>query len=307
MPIEWIKVSSLELEKLPKEKTVFFFPVGPLEDHGPHLPLGLDLVDAEQRSFRLAALLEERCPDWAGVLMPTAPLGLESNTTRIQITVRPHVLRDWLIDAGRSLIQMGYFHFVCVSGHPGPKQLTAIEEAGKWLNEPKVLLKRILMFRVKKPLPTLLSVSSSKIPAQKVFESPFWPDPDEHGGAKDTSIALSICPAQVGEYLDLPEIKRTSSRWRRNLLRRQKKLDRYWGNPASASPEAGSHELEKWTDEVFALLHPVWRGERASSRFRSWYSILPPNKSLFKAWLVILFIFFVMSGWCFWFAQMLHL
>src|SRR3954451_14951786 len=117
MPVEFKKISSLKLSSFTKEKTVFFFPVGPLEDHGPHLPLGLDLAVAHRLCFLAAQHLEEEMPGWVGIVMPEAPLGIESNTTQVAITVRPYVLRDWLVDACLSLIRLGFIHFVCFSGH----------------------------------------------------------------------------------------------------------------------------------------------------------------------------------------------
>src|SRR4051812_27649026 len=122
-----------ELDALPKSQTVFFFGVGPLEDHGPHLRMGLDVAEAEWLCRSAAERLEKEKPGWVGVLMPSVPLGIDSDTTELAITVRPHVLRDWLVDACRSLRRAGFSHFVCFSGHLGPRQLTAIEEAGKIL------------------------------------------------------------------------------------------------------------------------------------------------------------------------------
>src|SRR4051812_23893145 len=105
MAIEFVKISSLQFEAFPKLKTVFFFPVGPLEDHGPHLPFGLDLEEAARLCYLSAQHLEKEMSGWVGVIMPQAPLGIDSNTTRRVITVRPHVLRDWLVDSCRSLIR----------------------------------------------------------------------------------------------------------------------------------------------------------------------------------------------------------
>src|SRR5262245_6260381 len=124
MPIEFAKSSATRLEALSRASTVFFFPVGPMEDHGPHLPLGLDVAEAGQMCRMAAERLEREMPGWTGVLMPAAPLGIDSNTRRLAWTVRAHVLRDWLVDSCLSLGRAGFVHFVCFSGNLGPKQLT---------------------------------------------------------------------------------------------------------------------------------------------------------------------------------------
>src|ERR1700692_4462404 len=114
MPIEFQKISSQNLKTLIRQKTVFFFPVGPLEDHGPHLPMGLDLSEAQELCKLTAERLEREMPGWNAVLMPAAPLGIDSDTQVFALTVRAHVLRDWLVDACRSLTRAGFFHYVCL-------------------------------------------------------------------------------------------------------------------------------------------------------------------------------------------------
>lgn len=301
MPIELTQISAFELETLPREKTVFFFPVGPLEDHGPHLSMGLDLEESARLCFLVAHHMEEEMPGWVGVIMPQAPLGIDSNTTRIAITVRPHVLRDWLVDASRSLMRLRFCHFVCFSGQVGPKQLTAIEEAGliirkygrwrrwghRWIGLPE-------------PGPTLVSAQSAQIPLREVLKSPFWSDPLEHGGKRDTSIALAIHQNGVRpQYKTLPQVLREPSRWMRNLHRRSKRTSGYWGDPSRAEASFGENELMKTLDDVFPKLRAVWEGSNPNSIFRSWYSILPPNKSFFKAWILVVCILFLMVTWVF--------
>src|ERR1700722_5441606 len=120
MPLEFSSLTRAKLDALPKQSTVFFFGVGPLEDHGPHLPLGLDLFEASWMCKATAERLEAEKSGWVGVLMPPFAAGLEGNTTELALTVRPHVLRDWLVDTCRSLRALGFQQFVCFSGHLGP-------------------------------------------------------------------------------------------------------------------------------------------------------------------------------------------
>ncbi len=299
MPIEFTKISSFVLENLPRDKSVFFFPVGPLEDHGPHLPLGLDLQEAHFLCTLTAKYLEEQTPGWHGIIMPQAPLGIESNTTRIAITVRPHVLRDWLVDATQSLVRLGFSHFVCYSGHIGPRQLTAIEEAGLIIrkqNRRKRWRSKLMGFKTH--YPTLISARSAFIPLKDVLKSPFWPDPIEHGGKRDTSVALALNEKEVKPlYKTLSNFPQNSSRWMRNLNRRRNRMTGYWGNPSGAEAALGEQELLKIITRLFPKLKAVWDGANPNSIFRSWYSILPPNKSFFKAWILVACIICLMATW----------
>jgi creatinine amidohydrolase len=301
MPIEFAKISSLQLDGLAKRKVVFFFPVGPLEDHGAHLPLGLDLEEARRLCFLAAQRLEEKIPGWTGIIMPVAPLGIDSNTTRIGITVRAHVLRDWLVDAAASLMRNGFFHFVCFSGHLGPRQLTAIEDAGKIIRNKGRFDSGMRYLKGQgKVRASLICASSALVSGAQVLSSPFWPDPLEHGGRRDTSIALAIEKDLVDpQFKNLSEVAREKHRWIRNIDRRRRLMSGYWGSPADAEVEVGQSDLNHTLDLVFPKMRAVWDGADPNSLFRSWYSILPPNRSFYKAWILAVMICLCMAGWFF--------
>ena len=298
MPIELTKISSSQLERLPRGETVFFFPVGPIEDHGPHLPLGLDLIEAERLAWLTAQKLEDEKPGWVGVLLPQVPLGIEANTTSITVTVRPHVLRDWLVDSCRALIRMGFVNFVCFSGHLGPRQLTAIEDAGKLIRRFTIWKKLLSKLKSGRPFPTLISANSSLVSANDVLRSPLWPDPKEHGGKRDTSVALAI----AGDYVD-PLYKNLVNRdledssISRAWSRITNQVEGYWGSPQEGESGLGEVVLNEQVSKVFPKMRVIWEGGSPASLFRSWYSIIPPNKSFYRVWLLLIAIFVFLVGW----------
>ncbi|MDR3608915.1 MAG: creatininase family protein [Oligoflexia bacterium] len=303
MPQEFSRISAQTLEGLPKQQTVFFFPVGGLEDHGPHLPLGLDCLEAERLCTLAAERLERELPGWTGVLMPTAPLSVSSVTTRTAVTVRGHVLRDWLVDACHSLESAGFGHFVCFSGNVDPRQLTAIEEAGKIISRrgPFSMAYEWLGGRSGRAKPTLVSVISGLVSASRVMESPLWPDPVEHGGRRDTSVALALkaLPAQGADPATLPARSKTGSRWTRLLDRWQKKVSGYWGPaaPSEATAAWGESVLQTTVNDAFPKLRAVWEGGNPNFLFRSYYSVFPPNKSFFKGWILSLLLIALLLAW----------
>ncbi len=303
MPIEFLQLSASKLKELSRDTTVFFFPVGPLEDHGPHLPLQADLIEARALCRIAAERLEKELPGWKGVVMPALPLGVDSNTTEIAVTVRAHVLRDWLVDACRSLMRPGFRHFVCFSGHLGPKQLTAIEDAGK------LVAGRSRWLRLLRPgsgRAYLASASSALVSAAEVRRSPLVPRPPEHGGARDTSVVLSAegaaavdpsWPAQIAR--DGQEIVGGSALvlgWKR----RRGRVSGFWGDPSKASEGLGRQTLTGTLDDVFPKLRAVWEGANPNLLFRSWYSLIPPNKSFFTAWLLFFSVLVVLMVWISW-------
>lgn len=309
MPHELALLTADALRALPRDKTVFFFPVGPLEDHGPGLPMGMNLVEATGLCRRAAERLEKELPGWQGVIMPTAPLGVNADTSEAAIKVRAFVLRDWLVDACRSLGRLDFVHFVCFSGQLGPRQLTAIEDAGKIVYRSgflKHLFRRVT--RQATPRAALVSASSALVPIEEVKRSPFWPDPVEHGARRDLSLALALAPEQVAPHaLNLPAIPRAGTHATRAVDRLRGQIRGYWGNPAGASAEVGEATLRGTLDEVFPKLRATWEGANPNAIFRTWYSILPPNKSFLVAWILVAGFLLLMLFWLALFSQTLRI
>lgn len=306
MAVEFARLSSAQLLRLPRAQTVFFFPVGPLEDHGPHLPMGLDLFEATELCRLAAERLEREMPGWNAVIMPIAPLGIDSDTQVLALTVRAHVLRDWLVDACRGLTRAGFFHYVCFTGHLGPKQLTAIEEAGgmirkstRWIR----LTRKLMGNRAAQlsPLPTLVSACSTQVTAATVRGSPLFLDTREHGGRRDTSVALALDPALVDPQFASLGVQAwvSPSHWGRAWRRITRKTSGYWGKPAEASPAWGHGVLSGSLDEIFPKLRAVFEGADPNLLFRSWYSIVPPNRTFFKSWLLAMSFAALLLVWVF--------
>lgn len=300
-------LDSVRVRSLPRKNTVFFFPVGPLEDHGPHLGLAADVNEAKLLCLKAAERLEKELPDWVGVIMPAVPLGVETNTNSVAIRVRGHVLRDWLVDACRSLMREGFQNFVCFTGHLGPKQLTAIEEAGKAISggSPFAISFMKLFGRFRPghvPGATLVSACSGMVGMKEFKQNPIWCDPLEHGGARDTSVALhaqalGLSPVVGALYAELPEIERAPGAFERFNRYLRGQLRDYWGAPKLASSEQGNAILVGSVDQVFPKLRAVWEGANPNTLFRSWYAVLPIHKSMFRAWLASFGIFLILLFW----------
>jgi len=68
-------MSSPALDALDRTRTVIVLTVSPLEEHGPHLPLGVDAIAARHFAESIAARLVAARPGWTVVLAPTLHLG----------------------------------------------------------------------------------------------------------------------------------------------------------------------------------------------------------------------------------------
>src|SRR5438477_10079860 len=69
------ELSFTRLRALDRERTAVIFSVSPLEEHGPHLPVGTDLFDAEFFAEQLAERIVSEKPGWTVLLRPPVPRG----------------------------------------------------------------------------------------------------------------------------------------------------------------------------------------------------------------------------------------
>ena len=297
MSFEKLKVT--ELLALPRDKTLFFFALGVHEDHGPHLPLGMDLLESSHLAHQAAERIEGEMAGWTAVLMPALPLSVNSSTTSLALTVRGHVVRDYLVDVCTNLGRNGFRFFAVMSAQRGPHQITAIEDAGRMLrkNSRKGWLNRLTRRSTGQEI-LLVSAQSACIPREEVMRSPLWPSPLEHAGERDTSVALAIAPEQVAPlYAGLPAIERTEHGLNYLVDRLKHQVSGYLGKPANAHSKRGEALLQEQLDTILPKLRAVVSGSNPDFVFRSWYSVFPSNRSLFKAWALALAIGIILISW----------
>ena len=117
-------------------KTIVMIPIASLEQHGPHLPLSTDTIQAEEvarRAGERAKVLYTPCV-WMGY-SPQHMYGPGEGTGTI--TIRPQVLLDLYYDIARSLIHHGFDRLVFVNNHGSN---TKIIDPLLGLHEPQELL-----------------------------------------------------------------------------------------------------------------------------------------------------------------------
>jgi creatinine amidohydrolase len=123
------ELSSVALGALDRARTVVILCVSPLEQHGPHLPLGVDAFTAQYFAAAIAERIVATRPGWQVVLAPPLYLGCFTLDDVGTITVRQRIVRDAVIDYGRSLARAGFRYLLISNGHAGPGHLVALEEA----------------------------------------------------------------------------------------------------------------------------------------------------------------------------------
>ena len=284
-----------DLKALEPHLTVFLFPVGGLEQHGPHLPLGTKVIQAEGLAKALAEELQKRLPGWTFVLMPVIPFTVDGVTRHLALPVRPHVVRDAVVDQCEQLKRLGFKNFIAVNSHLAPRQVTALEEAAK------IVTGRSWYVGSKAQL---ISITSALVDSRQVFESPMIALPDEHGGAGDTSSMLYLAKESVKpEYASLEAGARPKPSVQRFFAYFSNEIDGYWGRPASASSENGQVELNSVVQLLSVKVIPWLEKGQGAGQFRSAYRHFPFNWSFAKAYFLAFLLFLMGFAWLFWSLQ----
>ena len=188
-----------ELEALDRTRTVIFVSVSPIEEHGPHLPLGTDLYTCRAFTEAIATQLETRCPDVIAVLAPVTPVGSGTVPYLGSIGSPPRLVRDVLMRVGRAFARDGFRSIIVVSGHLGTSHLLAMETAARKVSQ---------RYGVTMIAP-VASVWRSALRSQTLIEQcAALPEPitgqtlelllhAHHGGALETSLMLHLHPELV--------------------------------------------------------------------------------------------------------------
>jgi creatinine amidohydrolase len=108
-----------QIEQLNREKTLIFIPLSPLEEHGPHLPVGTDFLTARDATKEAIKKLHAKKPDLTSLLFPAIPLGYTKMSSCFPGTVSVHVkaVKRIVFDIISSFAQFGFRFFIICTYH----------------------------------------------------------------------------------------------------------------------------------------------------------------------------------------------
>lgn len=117
-------LDSRTFERRLRSNPLVIVPVGALEAHGPHLPLGADQIQAEATSFALAERTD-------GLVAPTIPYGSAPGARRFPGTVSLSLpqLETHAEGVLSELARSGVRRFLVISGHGERGHMAALREA----------------------------------------------------------------------------------------------------------------------------------------------------------------------------------
>jgi len=232
--IQMEELSWKQIEELDKNKTIFFLPISPLEEHGPHLPVGTDLLTAKDTATEAIRILNRKNPGLTYVLFPAIPLGYCKFNADFpgSISVSSKVVRDVVYSIGSSLASHGFKYLVICTYHMAIGHLKGIYSGME-----RVMRKYDM--RICEPLsPYFYNNEVEKHEPKLGFDN----SKEMHAGFRETSLMKYQYPYLVDEsHKKLQNIYR-NLRSPRILGKTFKELgleDGYVGSPARADADYG--------------------------------------------------------------------
>jgi creatinine amidohydrolase len=220
---------------------VVLLPLGAVEQHGPHLPLSVDWLGAEELARRLAPHL--RRAGWKPLLAPSLPYGASPLAADWPGTVSLSVatLRRVIVEVVRGLAAHGFRRVILTNYQADPGHLRAMALARRDLACVRGLT---LLFAGFSPDPSAPMLTPR---VTRLLRSP-RPDREWHSGEMETSMMLEAAPRLVRRAI-ARKLPPTWVDWRAALARKQtfRGMDPrgrgYFGSPAHARAATGRRAM----------------------------------------------------------------
>jgi len=255
------ELSFTQLETLDRTRAVVLFTVSPLEEHGPHLPIGTDLFTSDSVCTKLARRILEEKPGWTVLIGPTLPIGASAFDRAGTLLVRARTVRNVTLDYGAALARHGFRYLVVLNGHGGPRHIVALDEAAtavsrrfkvRMFSVSGLVLWKFMRGRYTDRLEAILGHPFTEAEREALSG-------DTHAGMWETSLILLLRPDLVNPiYTALPP-----SRFglidviRKNYPLQLGNRMGYIGTPSAARAELGEAAQRLFLEVAWELVRPV--------------------------------------------------
>ncbi|HSQ13499.1 MAG: creatininase family protein [Candidatus Binatia bacterium] len=191
--LELNKISFPEVKRLADSlRALTILPVGVVEEHGAHLPLGVDSFAAEIYAASAAPHLEGA--GYEVVVAPTINYGVARAAIDFPgtLSLEPETLRSMVVEIGKSLARHGLDRLVVLNGHRDLHHMKALDDARAILVSEKAAQVLVVGFAHDPEM----TAACYREGVKQFYQSP-RPDREGHGGESETSVALHGFPELV--------------------------------------------------------------------------------------------------------------
>jgi len=283
------ELSTPQLAGIDKRRAVVLLPIGPLEEHGPHLPFGVDAFNADFMAGEVARIIGEIDPDMTMIKIPVLYLGAHVYRLGGSLWVRQRVIRDTMIDYGRSLADYGFIKMIVISAHGGPRHFVALEEAARTVSRRRgvemiSLTSRVIVdFLLGRYVQTIATKMKTTFTAEDLKTLAM----DYHAGWWETSMMLRLKPHLVDPiYKTLSPALIPRQRLRPDSPFKVGPGLGYLGAPARASAEFAEASSAALRSDIKRILEGFLDGTLDKKSVRSPLYYVPVFRTNFKRYLI---------------------
>ena len=199
--IKFEELSWKKIKDLDKDKTIIFLPISPMEEHGPHLPVGTDYLTAKHASSDAIRVLNKEKSELNYILFPSLPLGFCGFNTDFpgSISTSSRTIKNIIFDIGSNLARHGFKYLIVCTYHMALAHLRGIHSAMKKLEN---------KYDIKCYEPWSSYFYSGMIEKNEP-KLGFDTTKEVHAGFRETSLMKYLYPYLLNEsYKDLQSIYR---------------------------------------------------------------------------------------------------
>jgi creatinine amidohydrolase len=241
--LDLVQLTSAHAAALPDD-AIGLIALGAIEQHGPHLPLGTDMLLAQELARRVA---ESSSRPFVIAPVPGASLSQHHLSFAGTVTLDEETLRGHLDALVAAYTRMGLDQVAIFSAHGG--NFSFLESYGR--AQPNVLA-----FSDRRRFFAVATEAAREVGLDV-------PATDEHAGVIETSQALAVFPTLVGDHQDAQGLVEPFDGWEEKMFHdglAAVSPNGVLGDPRAATAVAGEHindalanMLIKWIEERLAI------------------------------------------------------
>lgn len=186
-----VEMTWIEVKKSAENGDVVLFPVGIIEEHGPHMDLSPDVYMAYLFCRFLKQSLESK--NIHSIIAPPYYWGISEDVKHYPGTfsIRPETFKSILVDLFHSLNSWGFTKVFIINSHGDPTHVSVIEQSVKEMRDNKNM--------------KIYNLESLNIDVENppIFPAPREGrfEPDFHAGANETGAMYTFYPQKVNTEL----------------------------------------------------------------------------------------------------------